>query len=258
MANFKRIVSLAPSNTEIIFAIGAEKNLVGVTAYCDFPPEAKSLHKTGLWTSSQNLDAIERLKPDLLLASMFVPQNVREWSEGNGIRLVKLFPQTIGQVNESILEIGGLCGKEKNAVKAVHGMTERLEAIKAESEKLSHKPKIYSEEFNDPPTVAQNWVPELIEIAGGVPMGKSGELSREVSAKAVGAFNPDAIVLHWCGFGNRQEPASLESRLGWKNIPAVRAGRIFALHDSLLNRPSPRMVEGCELLQKIFGLLVEA
>ena len=89
-------------------------------------------------------------------------------------------------------------------------------------------------------------------------MGKTGKLSMAVSPAEISSFNPDAVVLHWCGFGNRQEPASLENRPDWKNIPAVRCGRVFALHDSLLNRPSPRLVEGCIGLQKIFGLLAEA
>lgn len=103
--------------------------------------------------------------------------------------------------------------------------------------------------------VSGNWVPEIIRIAGGQSFPiKDGELSHEVTLDQVAAFNPDLIVISWCGAGNLADKEILLKREGWGNLRAVQSGHVRVIDDSLLNRPGPRLVEGA---QRIYGWLFE-
>lgn len=245
---YSRILSLAPSNTEILFALGAGDRVVGITNLCDYPQEAQHLPKIGSWINQQDTAAFDRLKPDLILTSMFVPPTVKEWAAQNSVELVNLYPQTIGAVYDSILQVGELVEREANAERIVGEMRTQLQHIQQHSANLPH-PRIYSEEYHIPPTVAANWVPELIAIAGGKPMALPGKLSYAVTGEQVAAFDPELIVLHWCGFGQNQKPELVQKREGWENIRAVQESRIAIVDDTFLNRPGPRIWQGAALLQ---------
>lgn len=247
---YERVISLAPSNTEILFSLNAGDKIVGVTSFCDFPEETKSLPKIGSWINVNNLKIFDNLEPDLVLCSMFVPNNVKEWCLNNSVELVNLYPQTLDGVYDSFLKIGKLVDKNNEARELVGFVKNKFSLIKTASKDLSYHPKIYSEEFHLPPTVAANWVPELISVAGGTPMSKPGILSYNVSLADVGSFDPDIVVLHWCGFGDDSKKEHLLSR-GWSSLRAVKNNNVFNIHDSFLNRPSPRIWQGAEFLQKI-------
>jgi iron complex transport system substrate-binding protein len=244
---YRRIISLAPSNTEILFSLGAGRNVVGVTTLCDFPEGAKSIHKIGSWMRN-DVRKIDQLKPDIILASMFVPREAEAWAEENNVRLVNIYPQTVDDIYESIIRIGELVGNVNEAGKIIHSMKFELDRIS--KERPARKLKIYSEEFHKPPMVAANWVPQLIEAAGGIAMSQPGKLSYEVSAEDVLRFNPDIIVLHWCGYKDKSRKDDLLKRKGWNTIPAVAHGRIVCIDDTFLNRPGPRLWMGAEILQK--------
>ncbi len=245
----KRIISLAPSNTEILFSLGAGNTVAGVTSFCDYPEQAKKLPKIGSWIYVNDMEKIKSLNPDLILTSMYVPPAIDEWSQKNKIRLVNLYPQTLEGIYESILEIGKLTEKEEKAKEIISEIKNNLETIKKESFKTMKKPRIYSEEFHKPPTVASNWVPELIEIAGGIPMAKPGILSYEVKLEDVSRFDPDIIILHWCGFNIKSKKEDLIKR-GWNNLRAVRENKVFTIDDTFLNRPGPRIWQGAKLIKE--------
>ena len=247
----KRILSLAPSNTEILFALGAGDRVVGVTSFCDFPPAARSLPRVGSWISVTNIKQLDEIKPDLILTSMFVPELVQKWATKKKVELVNLYPQTIEGIYESILRVGKLVDNIQIAEKLVGVMKKRFAQIKEQSKKITNRPRVYSEEYPKPPTVAANWVPELIEIAGGTPLSKKGILSYEINSEKVAKFDPDVIVLHWCGFGMKQNVGEVALRPGWKSIRAVKENKIFIADDTFLNRPCPRIWMGAEMLQKI-------
>jgi len=247
---YERILSLAPSNTELLYALGVGDKVVGVTSYCDWPLEAGEKEKIGSWIYKHDLTLFEKSRPDLILAHMFVPDAVREWAEKNEVQLVNLYPQTLDAVKDSFLEVGRLVGEENKARILVDYFDKELEKIKSISNSFHSHPKIYSEEFHNPPTLAANWVPELIELAGGIPMASPGKLSYEVSGADVLAFDPDMIVLHWCGFGMKQKPKVVLNREGWKEIRAVKENDLFVVDDTFLNRPGPRLWQGAALLQK--------
>lgn len=256
-----RLISLAPSNTEILFALGAHSSIVGATHLCDFPPEAKRLPKIGSWTTSHDFDAMERLKPTLLLASMYVPPSLEKWAAQKRIPLFSVCPVTLDGIYKSIEKIGSIVGMgencteenctEENAKSLVLQMKSDFAKIEAHSKSLAFHPKIYCEEFHSPPFASANWVPEIVRLAGGIPFSKEGIFSHPTSLKKLQNFSPDLIVLHWCGFGERSAASSLAKRDGWGSLSAVQGKKIFPFDDSLLNRPSPRLVLGAQKLQQL-------
>ncbi len=129
-------------------------------------------------------------------------------------------------------------------------MRAELEKVREKAKELTYHPRVYSEEYHKPPTVAANWVPELISIAGGTPMSKPGILSYRVTAEQVNAFDPDMIVLHWCGFGVNSRSTDVCTREGWEGIRAVTTNTVRIVDDMFLNRPGPRLWKGAVLLHE--------
>ncbi|AJF61306.1 TPA: cobalamin-binding protein [Candidatus Woesearchaeota archaeon] len=245
---YNRILSLAPSNTEILFALGLGDRIAGVTTFCDYPGAAGKIPKAGSWIHVRDMEKIRKLNPDLILTSMYVPPAVKEWAEKNNVRLVNLFPQTLKGVYDSFMMIGVLTGTGTKAKEIVSDV--KLEIGRIQELAQRKRPKIYTEEFHRPPTVAGNWVPELIKAAGGIPMIKEGKLSPEVTLKQVEKFDPDIILLHWCGFHDKSKKEDLLKR-GWRNLRAVKEKKVFAVDDTFLNRPGPRIWKGARLIQDI-------
>ncbi|MBI4399713.1 cobalamin-binding protein [Candidatus Micrarchaeota archaeon] len=245
-----RIVSLAPSNTEILYAMGAEKEIVGVTRFCDYPDGARDKVRVGGWL---DLDyrKIQELKPDLAITSSFVQEKVVERLAELGIEILHVDPVALEEVYESILDIGRVVEKEENAYGLVGSMRERVGEISKKSRDLGYGPRVYAEEWHEPPTVCGNWIPELIELAGGVSLGKKGMHSYGIRTSEVVEFDPDFMVVSWCGFGKNVNVEWIRKRKGWEEINAVKNGKIYVFDDSLLNRPGPRLVEGLELLVDI-------
>jgi len=246
-----RIISLAPSNTEILFALGAQSSLVGVTHLCDFPPDAKKLPKIGSWTTSHDFSKMEELKPDLLLASMYVPPSLEKWAAEKSIPLLSVCPTSLEGIYASIEKIGKIVQREENAKTTINETKSKLAQIRENGKSLASHPKIYCEEFNSPPFASANWVPELVQIAGGIPFSRAGIFSYPTNFLELSNFNPDLIVLHWCGFGAKSDVSSVAKRERWGELAAVKNKRIFALNDSLLNRPSPSIVPGAQKLQDL-------
>ena len=235
-----RIVSLSPSITELLFALGLDEEIVGVTKYCDFPEKAKSKPQMGGW-SDADLVRVRAANPDIVLTSTVVQQSVYENAKMLGLNIVHIDPRTLKQVLESFITIGSLVGKGKEA-------EDLVTHLNAEFEKLRKPPrvKIYVEEW--PLTVSCNWVPDIVELVGGISLGKSGELSHPITTEDIKKFDPDIIVISWCGVSIRVPKEKIIDRPGWKDFRAVKNDKIFIIDDSLLNRPGPRLLDGAKLL----------
>ncbi len=278
----KRIISLAPSNTEIIYALEAQENLVACTRYCDFPEEARRKPRIGGWLDI-NDDLVKKFQPDLILTSTFVQNKIAERYKKSRMNIVALMPTTLKGVFDSIIKIGRLTDKEKEAFNLVNSMKNKFNeienkiknynkryAIKNDSmnkktiiknsiqknnknnlNKIT-KPRVYIEEWHKPPTVSGNWVPNIVKMAGGnYPLIKAGVHSKEVSTKQIQEYDPEIIIISICGMADKAPKEWITKRKGWENLSAVRNNKIFVFDDSLLNRPGPRLVEGLEKLAKI-------
>ncbi len=172
-----------------------------------------------------------------------------------GFGVVHQDPRTINEIYESIRQLGTILERPQEAEALVLKMQQGFNSVKKKSVLLEPDPRIYVEEWHLPPMVSGNWVPEVVRIAGGLPFPiRDGELSREVSLEDVARFDPDLIVISWCGAGSLADKKILMKREGWESVRAVASGHVRVIDDSLLNRPGPRLVEGA---QRIYGWLFE-
>lgn len=279
-----RIVSLLPSATEILFAIGAGPEVVGVTHECDYPPEAKLLpHLTssalpeGLGTSGidrhvrasvhagsslYHLDseALGRLAPDLIVTQELcavcavsyeiVDRAARRLTHDT--RIVSLEPSSLDDVLANIEFLGRLAGCERGARDLVLDLQRRIDALNARRSP-DERPRILVLEWTDPPMSAGHWSPGLVELAGGqCVLGNPGANSQTLTWDAIAAENPDAIVVGPCGYDLARTRAAIEelsSNPHWATLRAVRSGHVFEIDgNQYLNRPGPRLVDTAEII----------
>lgn len=247
-----KIISLAPSNTEILFSLGVGDRIVGRTKQCDYPAETKNIPSVSNWINNDTVGFLDELQPDLVLTSMFLPDTLARECKRRNIILLHVNPQTVTGIYKSMLQIGKLVNKNAAALRLIKTTKHKLDAIKqrAKTEKLTAQ-RVYCEEWHTPPTVSANWVPELVALAGGIPLGRAGALSYEVTSDIVMKFDPEVIIGHWCGFGTKTRLNVITQRAGWNTLTATQNGQIYNVDDSLLNRPGPRIWQGAEAIYMI-------
>ena len=249
----KRILSLAPSNTEILYALGLGDSIVGVTEYCLYPPEAQSKTRLKGWVSIP-VEKILALEPDLVVTSTICQDPLKRKLDEAKIPLLHLDPRDLNGITQSFLKLGQATAKETEAKSLVQKFERERKAIQAlAAPSHSRRPRVYCEEWSKPPSVSGNWVPELMADAGAeyFPI-KPGNLSRPVRLEEIQAFDPEIVFLSICGQGLSPDPAQILQRVGWEKLSAVQGKWIFALDDSLLNCPGPRVLEGARIFQQIF------
>lgn len=237
--DWPRVVSLAPSTTATLSAMGADDLVIGVTAHCDVERPV-----VGGWLNP-DYDRIAELDPDLVCTSDGLQADVRDELVGRGFDVCHVEPDGLDAVVDSFETVGRAVGRPGAGAELAADARDRLESVRRSvpDESAGSRPVVYCEEWSDPPMAAGNWVPEAVTTAGGrYPFVSPGERSREVSRSVVEAADPDHVVLHICGHGDRVDPESFRTR-GW-NVDAA----VHVLDDDLLNQPSPRLIEGIERL----------
>jgi iron complex transport system substrate-binding protein len=238
----ERIISLAPSNTEILFALGAGDKVVGVTMYCDYPPEALDKEKVGDYYGP-DIEKIVALQPDLILATDFHRFDLIPALEEQGFTVFAVAPQTLQDVLASIQKIGEITGKEAEASQLVNGMTSKIEEIEEQTQELEVKPRVFYMTWHDPMwTVGRDtWIDDLINTAGGVnifsPYFESGAM---VEIEWVIVLNPEVIITSEWSYDWALNATELAS------TNASQTGRIYTFDDDLVQRPGPRLVKGLE------------
>ena len=240
-----RIVSLAPSNTEILWAIGAGEEIVGNTMFCDYPAKAKEKNFIGSWLNP-NIDAILSLEPDLVISSMYVPEDVQADLAQNKIKHLHVNPLTLNGVMDSFVQIGNATNHLQEALQLVEMFKQNLEEATVLAESATRK-KVYVEEWSNPPTASGNWVPELVNLAGGISMARAGVPSLPITLNELKIFDPDLIVISICGAKNVTEKI-LTKRTGWNELKACTEDNVKVIEESLINRPGPRLTLGLKQL----------
>lgn len=250
--NEPKIVSCSPAHSEIICLLGKENLIVGKTAYCDFPKDLlKEKPVIGSWIKI-NHKLIEELKPDLVITNNIVQEKIARNLKEAGFKVYHCDPLTLEQIYLDILEIGKIVNATKEAEKLVEKIKSNLKKIEQNSKGKTKRPKVYIEEWHDPPTISGNWIPELVSIAGGdYNLIEPGKRSLPVSIDKLFEYNPDKIIISWCGFGKKVDTIQVLNRSGWDLLNAIKNKEIFVIDDSLLNRPGPRIVQGAEKIQEI-------
>lgn len=248
-----RIVSLCPSNTEIACALGLGEHLVGLDRSSDWPPEVVHLPRVGP-DLAVDVAAVAALRPDIVLSSLSVPgmeQNL-EGLDRAGLPHVVVDAQDLDGVYASIRLVGRLFGRGARAEAVVAELRGRLDAVAARAAGLPRRARVLLEWWPRPVIVPGRrcWTTEMIRLAGGESLFADLDVrSTPVELDAVPPRAPDILLTCWCGVPHeRQKPASLALRPGWGELPAVRAGRLYAAEERLFGRPGPRVVEGVEWL----------
>lgn len=251
----QRIVSLAPSNTEILFALGLADKIVGVTTYCNYPPEAAQKPKTGEF-STPNIEEVVAKNPDLVLAANIHITKIVPQLEARGLTVVVLSPKNIEEVIKAIMLIGDITGKQKEAQALSLSMQQRVEAVNLKIMPLSFIPSVCFVVWHDPLMIANQATlqGELLGKAGGLNIGgglnsKSNYIT--VSLENFIAAQPSVIIVG-VGMGEGEDKPfnfiNTEPRL--KDIPARVNNQVYAINQDIAGRAGPRIVDALEQFVK--------
>jgi iron complex transport system substrate-binding protein len=250
--NPERIVSLAPSITEIVFALDQGYRLKGVTTYSDFPSEADKLPKVGSYVQL-DLEKIVALKPDLCIAIKDGnPIAVARRLESLKIPVYAVNPRNLETVMQTVQEIGGLLNVEEKADKLVQSMNHRIQKVKSLVAKTAYRPRVFFQ-IGVSPIVSvgtHTFSHELIVLAGGKNVTQGPIAYPRYSIEQVLALSPEVIII------TSMARAAVFKQIKdewnrWPNMPAVRNHRIFVEDSNLFDRPTPRLVDGLELMVRL-------
>lgn len=242
-----RIVSLAPSATSILCAIGAKGLLAGVTKWCaDVAPVARLPRVGDCWSG----DAAEilALKPTLVIGSVPYKQEMVAKLLEQPFAFLAMNPRTLADVEADILLLGGLVNGSLAAKRVVSRMRREFAAISKRTKSMKQRPRVYCEAWPNPRISSPPWVAELVRIAGGEMVVPAGQ---RVTEQQVAEARPDVIVLAWAATGGNLNPEKTYSVEAWKDLPAIRNRQVFVVRDELLNTPGPPLVEGASELFRI-------
>jgi len=248
----RRIVSLAPNITEIIFALGQEHRLMGATRYSDFPPEANKLPKVGSYVHL-DLEKIVALKPDLCIAIKDGnPIAVAKRLESLKIPVYAVNPKNLETIMQTVLEIGGLINAEKEADLLVQNMDLRIQKVKSLVSNVAHRPRVFFQ-IGVSPIVSvgtHTFIHGLIVLAGGTNLAEGSIGYPRFSREQVLALSPEVIIITSMAREAVFEQVKAEWNK-WPDLPAVRNQRIFLEDSNFFDRPTPRLVDGLELLVRL-------
>lgn len=285
---YNRIVSFLPSATEIIYLLGSQDILLGVTHQCNYPNEAKnkpqvikSVFNSESMTSLQieekiqelsrlqndvfliNYELLKKIQPDLIisqgLCDVCSPHN-KEIDKAiqflnNKPDTLVLDPHTVDDIIQNVMDIAHSVGKEHKGLEIKDSLLKRIEKISTSKNK---KTKVICLEWIDPLYLCGHWVPQMVEIAGGINgISKIGQRSHKIELSQISQFDPDILIMMPCGFDIDKtlgEYGSLQKNHEWNSLKAVQDGMVFAVDAlSYFSRPSPRIITGIEILSKIIN-----
>lgn len=286
---FNRIISFLPSATEIIYLLGCQDLLFGVTDQCNYPAEAKnkpqvirSVFDSESMTSLQieekiqelsrlqndffiiNYDLLKKIQPDLIisqgLCDVCSPHKKQTYDSiqflDNKPHSLVLDPHTVDDIMQNILDIAKTVGKETDGSQIKVSLTRKIEKISTNTK--SDRPKVICLEWFDPFYICGHWVPQMVGLAGGINgISEIGERSHKIDLSQIAQFDPDILILSPCGFDLHkvlQEYGSLQKNNQWNSLRAVQNDMVFAVDAlSYFSRPSPRIIMGLEILAKIIN-----
>jgi len=254
-----RVVSICPSNTEIVAYLGLTKVLVGVDNYSDWPASIQHLPKVGP-DLSIDMDKVEDMKPDLVLASLSVPgmeKNINALDERK-IPYIILNPNSLQEIAKDIQTVGEALGFSDLGEEKAKQFLGDIEGIRNKFQSNEKKTKLYWEWWPKPIFTpgGLNWLSEISEIAGGENIFSSEKVaSVRTDWDDVKERNPDHICMVWVGVKEeKMRPELVIKRPGWSEMPAIKNKKIHVLEESLFCRPSPRLLDG---LRKLVSIIHE-
>jgi iron complex transport system substrate-binding protein len=281
-----RIVSFLPSATEMVCALGLADHLIGITHECDYPPEItnkpivvrNALPMAGM--SLREIDAavsarirsgaslyqVDELLLQELAPTLILTQNLCQVCAPSGneitqllkslrptLQILWLTPRSLAGIEENLRELGKATGRLKEAEAVITSGRAKLEKLAARTRIASTRPRVFCMEWVDPVYCSGHWVPEMVELAGGIDgLSRKGADSVRVAWQEVLNWAPEVLIISPCGFNlpvASEQALQLFARPGWSELPAVRQNRVYAVDaNSYFARPGPRLIEGVMLL----------
>jgi len=242
----QRIVSLQPSATVILAALGRLARVVACTRYCaEVCPQAAQggrLIVADSWTAQS--EQIKAANPDLVIAAVPFQEKALAEILKAGARFLGLAPRTLADIYTDIAAIAGIVGAPAQGEMAVAEMQAEIEALREKTRGLA-RPRVFCEEWGKPLITSQPWVAELVEAAGGEFIGTPGAQS---TFQSVQEANPDVLVAAWCGAGDRVPLEKIVRDRTWEGMQAVQARRVYCIPDEWLNTPAPTLLRGLHAL----------
>ncbi len=241
-----RVVSLAPSNTEMAFAIGAGGKLVAGTTYDDYPAAAKKLPKVGGF-STPSIEKIVSFQPDLVLATGGIQASLRAKLENLGVKVFVIDPSTFDGVFTDLTDLGKLMGTSAQATTVADAMKQRAATIEQKVAGLS-KPDVFVEIYSKPLMTAGTgtYIDNMVALAGGTNIGDAAGSGYPTFSEEV-LFKDDPPV-YIATTGSMQSPGQIAKRSGYNRLQAVQNGRVYVIDQNFLDRPGPRLIDGLQAL----------
>lgn len=251
----RRIVSMAPSNTEILFALGLGDLVVGVDTYSDYPPETAAVEKIGSF-AKPSVEKVVALQPDLVLATG-MHENILGQLENLGLRVLVISPRTVDETLTAILLVGTATGRQKAAQELSRQVRSRIDAVVEAIRDIPQEERVraYYEVYSDPlMTVGpRTLIHELLTLAGGRNiMADAVTDYPRISPEVVVERDPEVIVFPYYHGTGQLTVEQLRARPGWAGVAAVRTGRLFGIDASIISRAGPRIAEAVEELARFF------
>ncbi|HWV99428.1 MAG TPA: cobalamin-binding protein [Candidatus Acidoferrum sp.] len=281
-----RIVSFLPAATEMVCALGLADHLVGITHECDYPPDIRdkpivvrnALPLEGMSPREIDVTVSERIRSGASLyqvderllqevaPNLILTQNLCQVCAPSGNEITQVLkalrpvpkilwftPKSLAGIEENLRELGKATGRSDEAKKVISAGRARLEKVTVLTGVASTRPRVFCMEWVDPVYCSGHWVPEMVELAGGVDaLSRKGTDSVRMAWEDVVNWGPEVLIISPCGFdlaGASEQALQLFARPGWKDLPAVRQNRVYAVDaNSYFARPGPRVVAGVELL----------
>jgi iron complex transport system substrate-binding protein len=243
-----RIVSLAPSATSILCAIGAKKALVGVTKWCAEVAPVSDLPKLGDCWHMESVEDILRLEPTLVIGSVPYKQETVAKLLEHPLNFLAMNPRTLADIENDIRLLGGITNRPSDANRLVRAMRATFASIAKRNKRKPQRVRVYCEAWPNPRISSPPWVAELVSLCGGEMALPPAE---KVSEAQVASAMPDVIVLAWTATGDKADTDKAYAVEAWRDVPAIRNRRVYVILDELLNTPGPPLVKGATTMWRL-------
>jgi iron complex transport system substrate-binding protein len=247
----QRIVSLAPSVTSILVALGARRQLVAVSKWCKDVADVSGLPELGdCWASDADQDAaaMMELRPTLIVGSVPFKTETVQKILALPVAFLALNPRSLADVEADIRMLGQVAKATARAEALIREMQRNFERVRKIAKHAKTQPRVYCEAWPNPRISSPPWVAELVHISGGEMIMPAGA---RISDDDVARANPEVIVLAWAATGAKSKPEQALGNPAWRDVSAVRERKVFAMRDELLNTPGPPLVCGAQELLRL-------
>jgi len=252
----QRIVCLTEETTEWLYLLGQSHRIAGISGYTVRPKEARHEKPRVSAFTSAKIDKILALNPDCVFGFSDLQADIAAELIRRGVQVTVFNQRSVDEIFSMLYQVAAMVGEAVQGLQRIEAMQQHLQAIKTQSKALAKRPKVYFEEWDEPPISAIRWVSELIQMAGGddcfpelalQSMGKDRIIADPME---IVRRSPDIIIGSWCG--KKFRPEKVAARAGWGDVPAVKNGQIFEIKSADILQPGPAaLTDGVNQLHRI-------